>query len=1545
MWSSEELKTHIETSSTINSKPLLVAEWNMNVPGNIIKAGNYRYRPYERLSKPLLEQSIYASLQNAFDILDAGGFYTGATDSDIVVDGGYSDATAEIPALFKSAKEKESLLYSLEDCFGKFRPRSGINKVRYLETSSQYLHHANVDMFKRPRFYMAHKDDQFKYWTSFRTDGADERGIASNYINNKHYIDDVAPFAVYKEAVPANKIVVKMQSGVGSIDLGPFMNNAGQFDDPFYGDTNKTVPERWAIQYLENNDWVTAISFTENSTRNNGSAVVGPDGYVEVGYGLIVPDKYKAEFIYAGEFISSYSLPESSTNGYAYLVGSSDTNLGVFHIWTGTGYEQFLPDYGWTLVDEGSQTDQGLVTSLVSPPKFINPKTSKSEYREFQNISGLRIVVETMTKADSIFDLIEMSPRLAVNLTDKVSGYQITKPASDLGISGMPVGQLLAGTGTINLFDYDLAFSETNPDSIISRFTSQSVQIKIYEAILDVDGYNYYVPLKTVYSEGFPAINSTSREVTISARDMFFYFEFMRAPQIFLTDASLSYAVATLLDYIGFSNYIFKRLDTESDPIIPSFFIEPDKSVAEILQDIAISTQSTMFFDEYNNFVVMTKDYMLPTEEQRPTDITLYGTKDFEKIGVVSNSQRLDKLANIIEISSQNNSVYNSGSIQYSARYIQREPRVTNINGSLERDQYWIYRPAELWAVTPPEKGRTSRNGGEGSSDGYVLSAMPLNADLSDELPYVSNNKIYANTVNFGEAIYFLERYNGYFYANGEVIKFDAVQYSVPGLTIGQDSEDGSTVWITNSQEYEKYFAKMPFNGKMYPTGLIRIYSEPNYEVIGGYTRLKNGPVAKHGRCQFGTGTRNADGKIVPAYHNAGLNEYWSNNDNVRGVEMQSSYLFTDQAFASAYSLVNGISLTSGTVTINTTYAHGFVNGDIAYFSGTLLSGSEELDALNALITGTTWKVKNSSTNSFALDFTFTNGNISQTTVDDSNTYTYIVRYDNGVAGEANSIATRSTRNGIIKNFLSNSYVPETEANRLYSTQSGTVQSSSLVFSGGTFLSTENPIDYVSYVHKPLNNSYKHFGTRLRIVGKTENDENRLQTPVGVTSYYQTTEATPEKSTAIGGASAGISVMVDPSKNTGYYFEIAALTANNVSDYVNLNVHDVFFYKVLGSGGKAVPVKLWGGYAGIISNNGDYVGQTRVSTEKNPSVYDLAVEYETIGNTRRFYLYLNNSLIQIVDDESPLPIINNMALFIRGSSRAMFENVYALTNNYSQNTATSVNLPATSVFAKDAVSVDDSFRKYAMSGIIQSSYLSGISPSEPPAYDMYFEEFGTIMREAAYFNARYDKAYPALFAKLSPSVTKLKGFTVSGFMAGAYKAEFLIFNATDSLLSLGENGNDLKIQGVTFTNESTNEYTVDDYFSRRSDFSKPEIFNGELIVSPEKEQQRFYDIKTSRLAYGKNEFSITPKYLQTADDAESLMGWMISKIMKPRLAVGVKIFSNPMIQLGDIVTINYKDLSGNDIIASESSRFIVYNMQQDRDSSGPSMTLYLSEVA
>jgi hypothetical protein len=292
----------------------------------------------------------------------------------------------------------------------------------------------------------------------------------------------------------------------------------------------------------------------------------------------------------------------------------------------------------------------------------------------------------------------------------------------------------------------------------------------------------------------------------------------------------------------------------------------------------------------------------------------------------------------------------------------------------------------------------------------------------------------------------------------------------------------------------------------------------------------------------------------------------------------------------------------------------------------------------------------------------------------------------------------------------------------------------------------------------------------------------------------------------------------------------------------------------------------------------------------------------------------------------------------------MFENIYALTANYSQNTASILNTPKNSIFADNEIDINESFRKYSMSGIVQSTYLSGISPSQPPQYNIYFEEFGTIMREAAYFNIRYDKAYPALNARISPTFNRIKGYSVSGFRAGAYGAEFLLFNCTDTVLSLDEtSGNYLRIQGVTFTQESNNELTVDEYFTKNSNLSDPQLSGSSLIVSPLKVDQEYQDIKVSRLTYGVNDFALDAPYIQSQDEASDMMSWLVSKITKPRKSIGLKIFAMPTIQLGDIVSLSFSK-NNIDQISEDNSRFLVYNIEYSKDSDGPSMNLYLSEV-
>ena len=1499
------LKNHLENSTTVETRSTILAEWNMNVPDNIFKLGNYRNR-----------DTAIGKASLSFDANDVGNLYTGATDADIVVDNGF--ANDDQPALFSTIKEQYAGLYSLEDCIKPFRPRSGINKAFYIQ--GRYLHNFNTNLInnqtfadsaigatsfftQRPRYYIGSRYDEFKYWTSFRTEKetdtsltTTERGISKKSANNQYPIEDAAPFVVYKETVPANRIVVKMQTHVGTKDLGPFNTVTTPIADPLYGNSNKQVPVVWRIEYLLNGSWVSAKTFNANSLRDDSTVIIKEDGYVELSYGLILPNEFKTRFIHVEKISSITVRPTRSIDGYAYLLSSSTTDQGIYHVWNDTTkvYNTFVPEYGWQLTNLDLTKETNFVTDFTSPEYFI--KNNQRVYREFQYIQGIRVVAEQMNKYEATLDLIEMSPRLVANISNKTISYSITKQLSDLGNGSLPVGQLLASTGNISIFDDDQAFNENNTNSIIAKYVTKNLKFNFYETFLNVGNKNYSIPIKTLYAEGMPQADITGGTISLELRDFYFYFESISAPKIFLTNISISYAISILLDSIGFSNYIYKRIEGESDPIIPYFYVGPDTNVAEVLNTLAVSTQTAMFFDEYNNFIAMSKNYLMPTSTQRSVDTTLIGSKvtgpvseiitniddastysteptetldaglynttewDETNLGgspslaestanIIQNKQLPNKkLANIIGIASEDKKIYNDGKISYTTRYIDKTYSAfgEQIASSAE-NKYWVYKPSALWEISNQEELKDSR------SSGFTLSALALNSTLPQALPTVVNNQLINNTIDFGEGIYLISRQQGYFYSSGEIIRYDAVEHSVEGF---------GNVWISSDSEYKNYLNKLKFGGKIFPTGKVRIFAEPYYETLNGVTKMANGPVIQSGRAQFGTVIQN---------HTASLDPYWSNKDNRKGVLMSSEYLFGGTDF-------------SGTL------------------NGTVAAGV--------------------------------------------------------VSAEAASI------NGVIKRFLSEYSHTETERASVTIIDpvknKGLVQSSALVFKGKDFVTTDlSPRDNLSYVYKTLDQSvFKHFGTRVRIIGEpqgqTTTEDGKViikSIPLNGMTYYENnasktsdTTTSPEEKINISGNSGGIAVLLNPTTNLGYYFEIIAL------DNATTDTHNVIFYKVVAGVGqsKAIPIKLFSTFDETINyDSGEFFGISRKYNEENTSIYDLAVEYEDLanGNIRRFYLYINNELIAQVDDVDPLPKYQSTALFVRGSSKCMFENIYALSDNYSKNTGFEINNQISRTFSTRSITANDAIKKYALSGILQDAYLKGINTVTTPKLSIFYDEFGTIMRECAYINAKFDNAYPALYAKIVMAPDKLKEYTISGFQANAYGAEFLVFNATDTLLNLGtDTSNTLRIMGIAFTSDSSSELTVDDYFKKRSNFSDPELKGDAIVYSPKLEKEKYNNLKLSRLKHGRTDFNINVEYIQTTEEAEELMGWLLDKLMVPKKSIGLNIFANPTIQLGDIVSIDYKNNNGLDLVASTSSRFVVYNIEYSRSLSGPDMTIYLSEV-
>jgi hypothetical protein len=1560
MFRSEELDNTLKRSNTIETETVVYAEWNMNDTDNIEKVGNYRYRQEDL-------DSQFSILPTTYDPTDSGGYYTGGTDASIIVESGLDDQ--DIPTIFTTKNEKMNLLYSLDECLKHHRPRSGINKMLYLgETSNQYFDVGNqgtstqeiLSISRRPRYYMASRSDQFKYWTSYRTEGVDEEqqefGIAKQNENGVHYIDDAVPFVVYKDNVPTNKIVVKMQTNVGDIDLGPFRFDNESLEDPFFGTQNQTTPVRWAIEVLDGNDWTPVIKFDQNSRDEDGQPIIKSDGYLEISYGINIPFEYESFFVYAGKLADESLLPDQAPFGYAFLVQDSETDIGTMRVYDGIGWDSFTPDYSWKVSSQTVDIRTPKVTQPVNPEYFIG-EDGKIQFREFQFIRGIRIVVETMNIPECTFDLIEFSPRLVVDISEKIVSMSISKSLSDLGNGSVPVGNVLASTGQIQLLDEDFSLNannlfdlEANTGSILANYIDMKVKFNFYQVVKNINGFDFFVPIKTMYTEEIPVLSGETAMIDITLRDAFFLLELSKAPEILITDVSISYAITLLLDYIGFSNVSFKRIDGVPEIIIPFFFVGPDQNVAQVLQELAVASQTAMFFDEYNNFVVMSKEYLLPENDQRETDSFLYGQVEGSN------------LPNIVNLSSEEKRVYNEGRIDYTTRYIQRAITRYAQAAYTEKFKTYGYKPALLWEVSGRENLR-SQNEAPRASQGFVLAAAPLNSDLNNIAPFVENNQIVNNVIDVGESVdYGVASHQGYFYANGEIIRYDAIEYVIAGPL--DDILPGNTRWITSNQEYQKYFSQLPFNGKMYPTGNLRIYAEPEYETVNGILQMKNGDVKKHGRGQFGT-------PIVE--HQSGLDPYWSDNNNVKGcLQEAKDYLFNPEEFLeypdtfvqtagktstevpgvpffdsdalSQNSTRNGVIknfyankyYSENEVNLFTTAQVGTVQSSALVFNGPPpplgLRASEFVSYVYKELPepyrhfGTRMRIigKIESTNQKS-DTPFGAFPVYETkdlNIDDPNKNIQVLGGSGGIAFGLN----KETNNGYYFEIVSltqdnlEQYTNETKPKEF--SYKILADPAPECVNNIVTVTVDKKIDFV-------------VGQRVLISGLVDSlDDRDTRTPLN--GEYKVVEVNED------GKRFRYEIPGDPIPNR------TSLTGGNarITGLGRTQLANMFFYKIVAdSQGRAIPVRLWSGTGSINVDDGKFTGQYRFAGEERSTVFDVSAEYIKIGNAKRFFLYLNGSQVATVTDTDPLPDYNNMALFVRGASRCMFENIYALGTNLSQNSVVPAFGPISKIWGGEEINTAESLRKYALSGIIQKTYLSGISGEGPPSHIIYYDEFGTIMREVAYLNVKYDRAFPALYARVMKTLNRLKGYVISGFYAGSYGADFLVFNCLDNIVNLDDTtGNFLRIQGITFTQNTTKSLTVDDFYRRRASFSDPITRDDGILVDPSIEKQEYNRILNSRSKYGINEFNIQSQYIQTDDAAEEMFGWIIEKVSRPKILVGLNTFATQNLQLGDIIQINYKNNDGTDIISPVEKRFVIYNMEYNKSVGDENMTLFLAEV-
>lgn len=167
------------------------------------------------------------------------------------------------------------------------------------------------------------------------------------------------------------------------------------------------------------------------------------------------------------------------------------------------------------------------------------------------------------------------------------------------------------------------------------------------------------------------------------------------------------------------------------------------------------------------------------------------------------------------------------------------------------------------------------------------------------------------------------------------------------------------------------------------------------------------------------------------------------------------------------------------------------------------------------------------------------------------------------------------------------------------------------------------------------------------------------------------------------------------------------------------------------------------------------------------------------------------------------------------------------------------------------------------------------------------DEFGTVVREIIKVKTKFDSrpAYPIKWSTGDNKYAKVLGYKVSNFGGEAY-----VLNNTSTTIPLADGeAASFYIFGNTLGQSGTLEYNTED--------------PGEYVP--------------------KEPVIFESNWLQSESDVKSLADWIKTKVVNRGKVVYMDVFGNPLISVGDIITITYPYQG---LAVGNSSKFIVTNV-------------------
>jgi hypothetical protein len=296
----------------------------------------------------------------------------------------------------------------------------------------------------------------------------------------------------------------------------------------------------------------------------------------------------------------------------------------------------------WTIFGNGTQIATGSITEAFAtlPARNYNAGTVTIYYNGTSwttteplvpsapvSLTSIRLTTSAVT--NKYVGVIEFSPKWVVDVSDRISTFNISKESSTGADDILPVGKVSANSLSLGLISYE---DNRTVQSFDKTFTLDPSKIYLYKQI-EIKPYIklYFTGAALTDSNGqYEKFNqgvfycdtwSTGEygDVDLTALDSAKILQETLCPSLLCEGYSIPGIFRRLLDAIGFTNYNINTAVSESSPLSPRFWWSDDtKTVWQAIQELCRDSQITAVFDENNVLQFYTRDYLF--NSARPTD-------------------------------------------------------------------------------------------------------------------------------------------------------------------------------------------------------------------------------------------------------------------------------------------------------------------------------------------------------------------------------------------------------------------------------------------------------------------------------------------------------------------------------------------------------------------------------------------------------------------------------------------------------------------------------------------------------------------------------------------------------------------------------------------------------------------------------------------------------------------------------------------------------------------------------------------------------------